>query len=69
MQGLVLNPTFSQRVVHYFNSMAYCYDYSAIRTLDCSDYSGSDYYATLGPDSDFDNCFPHTVLAAAIDSD
>ena len=68
MQGLVLNLTFSQRVVHYFGSIAYCSDYSATHTLDCSDYSGSDYYATLGPDSDSDNCFPHTVLAAVIDS-
>ena len=56
-------------MVHYFDSMTYCSDYSAIHTLDCSDYSGSDYYATLGPDSDSDNCFPHTVLATAIDSD
>ena len=52
-----------------FRFDAYCSDYSAIHTLDCSNYSGSDYYATLGPDSDSDNCFPHTVLATAIDSD
>ena len=69
MQGLVLNPTFSQWVVHYFDSMENYSDYSAIHTLDCSNYSGSDYYATLGPDSDFDNCFLHTVLAAVTDSD
>ena len=49
--------------------MAYCSGYSFIHTLDCSDCSGSDYYAILGPDFDSDNCFPHTVLAAVIDFD
>ena len=69
MQELALSPPFSQRVVHWFRLMAYCSDYSSIHTLDCSDCSGSDYYATLGPDFDSDNCFPHTVLAVVIDSD
>ena len=68
MQELVLNPTFSQRVFHQSGSMAYCSDYSAIHTLGYSGYSGSDCYATLAPDSDSGSCFPHTVLAAMIDS-
>ena len=50
-------------------SMAYCSGYSSIHTLDCSDYSDSDYCATLGLNFGSDNCFPHTVLAAGIDSD
>ena len=41
----------------------------SIHTLGCSGCSVSDYYATLGPDFDSDNCFLHTVLAAVIDSD
>ena len=67
--GLVLSPPFSQEVVHWLGLMAYCSDCSSIHTLDCSDCSDSDYYATLGLDSDSDNCCPHTVLAAVIDSD
>ena len=69
MQEVALNPIFSQRVVHSLGLMAYCFDYSATHTLDCSDYSGSDCYATLAPDSNYGSCFPHTVLAAVVDSD
>ena len=68
MQELVLNPIFSQRVVHSLDLMADCSGYYATHTLDGSDYSGSDCYATLTPDSDFGSCFPHTVLAAVVDS-
>ena len=68
MQELVLNPIFSQRVFHQFGSMAYYSDYSAIHILGCSGYSSSDCYATLAPDSNSGSCFPHTVLAAVIDS-
>ena len=67
--GLVLSPPFSQKVVHWLGLMAYCSDYSSIHTLDCSDCFDSDYYATLGLDFDSDNCFPHIVLVAVLDSD
>ena len=69
MQELALNPIFSQRVVHSLGLRAYCSGYFATRTLDGYDYSGSDCYATLTLDSDSGSCFPHTVLAAVIDSD
>ena len=67
--GLVLSPPFSQEVVHWLGLMAYFFDYSSIHTLDCSNCSDFDYYPTLGLDFDYDNCFPHTVLAAVLDSD
>ena len=69
MQELALNPTSSQRVFHYFGSIAYCSGYSAIHTLDCFDYSGSDCYSTLVLDFYSGSCFTHTVLAAVSDSD
>ena len=69
MLELALNPTSFQGVVHQLGLMAHCSDYSAIHTLDCFDYAGFDCYATLTPDSDFGSCFPHTVLAAVLDSD
>ena len=68
MQGLFLSQLFSHEVVHSLGVMACCSDCSSIHTLDCSDYSDSDYCATLGLDFGSDNCFPHTVLAAVIDS-
>ena len=64
MQGLVLSPPFSQEVVRSLGVMACCSDCSSIHTLNCSDCSDSDCYATLGLDFDSDSCFPHTVLVA-----
>ena len=69
VQELVLSPPFSQEVSHWLGSMAYCSGYFSTHTFDCSDCSDSDYYATLDLDFDSDNCLPHTVLAAVIDSD
>ena len=69
MQGLVLSPPFSQEVVRSLGVRACCSDCSSIHTLDCSDYSDSDCYATLDLDFDSDSYFPHIVLVAVIDSD
>ena len=68
MQGLVLSPPFSQEVVRSLGLMA-CSDCSSIHTLDWSDCSDSDCYATLGLDFGSDSCFPYTVLVAVADSD
>ena len=69
MQGLVLSQPFSQEVVHSLGVMACCSDCSSIHTLDCSECSDSDYYATLGLEFGSDSCIPHTVLAAVINFD
>ena len=69
MQELVLSPLFSQEVVHLLGVMACCSYYSSIHTLDCSDCSDSDCYATLGLDFGSDSCFPYTVLVTVTDSD
>ena len=67
MLRLALGPTSFQGVVHSFELMAHCSDYSAIHTLGCFDYA--DCYVTLVLDSDSGSCFSHTVLVAVIDSD
>ena len=43
-----------------------CSDCSSIHNPDCSDYS--DYYATLGLDSDFGSCCSHTDPIVVADS-
>ena len=68
-QGLVPSPLFSQAVVCSLGVVACCSDCSSIHNLDCSDYSGSDYYATLGLDFGSDSWFPHTDPIAVADSD
>ena len=69
MQGLVLSAPFSQEVVHSLRVVACCSDCSSIHNLDCSDYSDSDYYATLGLDFGSDSCFPQIDPVVMADSD
>ena len=69
MQGLVLGPLFSQEVVCSLGVMAWCSDCSSIHTLDYSDCSDSDCYATLSLDFGSDSYFPHIVLVAMTGSD
>ena len=49
---------FSLLVVCSFGVVACYYDCSSIRSFDYSDYS-----ASLGPNSGFDRCYPHTKPA------
>ena len=69
MQGFVLGPLFYQEMIRSLGVMAWCSDCSSIHTLDCSDCSDSDCYATLGLDFGSHSYFPHTVVVAVAGSD